>query len=63
MTRLARLLRKSIKMAQIPTDYESAVNIRDRKSIWMVEYLRARRSGDSLKGFFRRQHLKQCRNA
>lgn len=29
-----------------------------RKGIWMVEYLRARRSGNRLVGFFRRQHFK-----
>lgn len=38
--------------------YRDAQRVCARKGIWMVEYLRARRSGDRLIGFFRRQHFK-----
>lgn len=37
--------------------YSDARRICDRKGIWMVEYLRARRSRDRLIGFYRRWHL------
>ena len=37
--------------------YESALNVKARKSSWMALYLRARRDGDSLIGFYRRNHL------
>jgi len=39
------------------TAFEGAEAIANRKSIWMVEYLRARRSGDRLIGFYRKSHL------
>lgn len=39
--------------------YEQGLKIAARKSAWMVFYLRARRSGDILKGFYRRQALAQ----
>ncbi len=38
--------------------YSDARRIHARKGIWMVEYLRARRSRDRLISFFRRQHFK-----
>jgi hypothetical protein len=34
-----------------------------RKSLWMVEYLRGRRSGDKLTAFYRRQHFADRRPA
>lgn len=37
--------------------YEQGLKIAARKSAWTVFYLRARRSGDILKGFYRRQAL------
>ena len=39
--------------------YSDAKRIADRKGVWMVEYLRARRLGDRLIGFFRRKHFEQ----
>lgn len=42
--------------------YNDAFRIMGRKSLWMVEYLRARRSGDTLRGFYRTQFLRQRRS-
>ena len=39
--------------------FADALRVSERRGIWMVEYLRARRSGDRRIGFFRRQHLKE----
>ncbi|AUQ62156.1 hypothetical protein [Phaeobacter inhibens] len=41
--------------------HDDAARVCGRKGIWMVEYLRARRSKDRLIGFFRRQHFKSKR--
>lgn len=40
--------------------YEDAARIAARKSAWMVLYLRARRTGDKLKGFYRRKALEEA---
>lgn len=37
--------------------YDDCLRITARRSVWMVLYLRARRTGDRLKGFYRRQAL------
>lgn len=37
--------------------FESAFRVMDRKGLWMVEYLRGRRSGDKLTGFYRRRFI------
>ena len=37
--------------------YADARRIADRKSVELVDYLRARRDGGRLKGLFRRRHL------
>lgn len=37
--------------------YEGSRAIMLRKSSWLVLYLRARRSDDNLKGFYRRKHF------
>lgn len=46
-----------LNLATLGASYESAARVRDRKSIWMVLWLRARRDGDTLRGFYRRQHF------
>ena len=37
--------------------YEDAKRVSERKSIWMVEYLRERRSRGRLRAFFRRNYF------
>jgi hypothetical protein len=37
--------------------YEGAVRIASRKGPWMVQYLRARRTGDRLKAWYRSKHF------
>jgi hypothetical protein len=40
--------------------YEAARIVRDRKSIWMVEYLRARRNPNHISpAFFRRKYFEE----
>ena len=39
--------------------YDAAAKVYARKSIWVVHYLRARRSGDKLIGFYRRKHFEE----
>jgi len=40
--------------------YDAARIVRDRKSIWMVEYLRARRNPEHISpAFFRRKYFKE----
>lgn len=58
----ARLFRRrrSPNWATLGMSYEDAFRIMGRKSLWMVEYLRGRRSGDHLTGFYRRQHLAEA---
>ncbi len=41
--------------------FDSARDVMQRKSIWMVEYLRGRRLGDNLTGFYRRKFLAERR--
>ena len=53
-----KLFRKGPNWTTLAASYESAQRVYARKGIWMVEYLRARRTGDSLLGWFRRNHLK-----
>jgi hypothetical protein len=51
------LWRKRPNWKTLAGSYESALRVKRCKNIWMVEYLRARRSGDNLRGFFRRRFL------
>lgn len=39
--------------------FEDSCRIARRKSTWMVLYLRARRTGDFCRGFYRRQHFEE----
>ncbi|EBA18383.1 hypothetical protein RSK20926_11709 [Roseobacter sp. SK209-2-6] len=39
--------------------YADAKQIANRKGIWMVEYLRARRCRDRLIGYFRKKHFEK----
>lgn len=59
MIRLSNKSRRprSMILRNLALTFEDARRISDRKSVWMVEYLRARRAGERRKGFFRRQHL------
>ena len=41
----------------IGATYEDGFLVMNGKSLWMVEYLRARRSGDTLLAYYRREHL------
>lgn len=52
-----RCFRKTPDWKTLGLTYEDALRIRDRKSAWMVHYLRGRRTNDPLTPFFRRQHL------
>lgn len=38
--------------------YDDACRVRDLKGPWVVEYLRARRTGGRLALYFRREHFK-----
>lgn len=48
-----------LHLATLAATYESAQQVRDRKGIWMVLWLRARRDGDTLRAFYRRQFLQE----
>lgn len=48
-----------LRLATLGGTYESAIRVRDRKSIWLVLWLRARRDGDTLRGFYRRKHFEE----
>lgn len=43
--------------------YDDAKRVYLKKSIWMVQYLRARRSGDRLISFYRRKHFEEAKEA
>jgi hypothetical protein len=45
-------------LAALAMSYESAVWVARRKSVWMALWLRARRDGDNLRAFYRRQHFR-----
>jgi len=47
----------NLDLDKLGMSYESARKVTARKSIWMVLWLRARRDGDPLRGFYRRQHF------
>lgn len=63
MKKLKRLYRRLTGRTGMPNfktlgmSFEDARRISSAKSIYMVEWLRARRSKDQLRGFYRRQHL------
>lgn len=50
-------MRKKMYWFSAPITFDRAMKIAKRKSIWMKLYLEARRSGDNLKGYFRKKHL------
>lgn len=50
-------MRKGLILRNLALTFDDARRISERKSVWMVEYLRARRTGERRKVFFRRQHL------
>lgn len=52
-----KLFRRKPDWRTLGGTYESAFRIMGRKSLWMVEYLRGRRSGDTLTAFYRSQHF------
>ena len=57
---LAAHLREAVMKLHLSTlasTHESARRVAARKSVWMVLWLRARRDGDCLRAFYRRQHL------
>jgi hypothetical protein len=56
----AKRNRKSMIRRDMGVTYESATRIAARKSVWMVLYLRARRTGDKLKAFYRRKALEEA---
>lgn len=43
--------------------FEDAERVAKRKSIWVVQYLRARRTWDVLIGFYRRTHFHEKRRS
>lgn len=47
-----------LRLATLGASLESARRVADRKSAWLVLWLRARRDGDTLRAFYRRQHLR-----
>jgi hypothetical protein len=51
--------KKALIGPSLALTYDDARRVADRKSIWMVGYLRARRSGDRLKGFYRRKYFEE----
>jgi hypothetical protein len=57
MTDPAKIAKGMPDWKTLAMSYESALNVKARKSSWMALYLRARRDGDSLIGFYRRNHL------
>ena len=66
--RLVKRLRRFIfpdwgmpKWATLAASYDSAKDVRDRKSIDMALYLRERRDPSGLRAFHRRQHLERNR--
>lgn len=46
-----------LRLDTLGASYESAQLVAKRKSIWLVLWLRARRDGDSLRGWYRKQHV------
>jgi hypothetical protein len=40
--------------------FDDGFRVMDRKSLWMVEYLRGRRGNDGLVPLFRKQHLAEA---
>lgn len=50
-----------LRLASLGLTWESARSISSRKSLWMVLWLRARRDGDTLRGFYRRRHFAEKR--
>lgn len=55
----AKRNRKSMIRRNMGETYESTTMIAERKSMWMVRYLRARRTGDRHKAFYRRKALEE----
>jgi hypothetical protein len=47
-----------LHLDKLGMSYESAKRVMDRKSIWMVLWLRARRDGDTLRAYYRQMHFK-----
>lgn len=58
----ARWFRRGPRWSTIAASFDDALRVYDRKGIWMVNYLRARRTADPLLSFFRRNHLKGSDN-
>lgn len=52
---------KGMILPGMASSYDDARRVYDRKGIWVVEYLRARRTGDKLIGFYRRKHMAEMR--
>jgi hypothetical protein len=50
-----------LRLATLGLTWESARSISSRKSLWMVLWLRARREGDCLRGYYRSQHFREKR--
>jgi hypothetical protein len=50
-----------LRLATLGSTWHDARRISGRKSIWMVLWLRARRDGDTLRGYYRRQHFREKR--
>ncbi|MGH0004090.1 hypothetical protein ACQU0X_28800 [Pseudovibrio ascidiaceicola] len=48
---------KGLVHPELARTYDEARDVYQRKGIWMVRYIRARRSKDRLKGYFRKMHL------
>ncbi len=57
----AKKNRKSMIRSDLGETYESANEIAARKSVWMVMYLRARRTGDKHKGYYRRKAMRESK--
>jgi hypothetical protein len=61
---MLRKIRRLMRLGQpnfatLGLGYEDSQRIMAAKSSWMVMWLRARRDGDQLRGYYRRKHFEQ----
>jgi hypothetical protein len=50
-----------LNLATLGSTWDDARRVSARKSCWMVLWLRARRDGDALRYYYRKQHLSEMR--
>lgn len=49
--------RNRLNLGTLAMSYDSAKRVYERKGIWMVHWLRARRTGDTLRRWYLEQHF------